>query len=83
MDLPEATRPGGRPDIDQSAPEQVVPLHEAEKVVLYGVPTAPLGGEPEITGGPASALPKNNPVKMQARIRQTDRNLIVEVILRL
>jgi len=57
MVLPEATRPGGVPDIDQTAPEHTVPLHVAEKLVLYGVPTTPLGGEPEIMGGAASALP--------------------------
>jgi len=54
--LPEDTRPGGNPDMDQFAPEQTVLLHVAEKLVLYGVPTTPLGGEPVITGGAASAL---------------------------
>jgi hypothetical protein len=34
MVLPEATRPGGVPDMDQTAPEQTVPLQLAEKLVL-------------------------------------------------
>jgi hypothetical protein len=32
--LPEATRPGGVPEIDQTGEEQVVPLQVAEKLVL-------------------------------------------------
>jgi len=69
--------------MDQSAPEQVVLLHEAEKLVLYGVPTAPLGGEPEMTGAAASALSKNRPAPRQIKIRQTHRNLMVAVRMRL
>jgi hypothetical protein len=34
MVLPEATRPGGTPDIDQTGEEQVVLLHVAVKLVL-------------------------------------------------
>jgi len=55
--LPEATNPGGKPEIDQTAPEQVVLLQVAEKLVLYDVFTTPLGGEPEMMGGSALALP--------------------------
>ena len=34
MVLPEAINPGGVPDMDQTGAEQVVPLQEAEKLVL-------------------------------------------------
>ena len=54
--LPEAIRPGGVPDMDQVGDAQVVPLQVAENVQLYGIPTCPLGGEPEITGAAACAL---------------------------
>jgi hypothetical protein len=36
---------------------QVVLLQVAQKLVLYTVPTCPLGGEPETMGAAASALP--------------------------